>query len=183
MYDYVDDAARAAEQSPTRPIIIGWSMGGLVAMMVAARGLAAACVGLAPSLPAQREDDTVPLREGVFGPEEYGIVSHDPALQPAMPELDLEERMVALSSLSAESRRARDERKRGIVIRGLPCPLLIVTGGEDRGWRGPTYARTDLSAEYLDVEDCSHWGLVLNRRALARMVPQVSRWMAQVARA
>lgn len=183
MHDYADDVASVVEQLSTKPIVLGWSMGGLVAMMVAARGLASACVGLAPSMPAEREDDTIALREGVFGPEEYGIESRDPAQQPAMPDLDPEERMVALGSLGAESRRARDERKRGIVIRSLPCPLLIVTGGEDRGWRGPTYASLDLSAEYLNVEDCSHWGLVLNRRALARLVPAVCRWMAQAVRA
>jgi len=183
MRDYADDVASAVEQLSAKPIVMGWSMGGLVAMMVASAGLARACVGLAPSMPAEREDDTIALREGVFGPEEYGIESRDPVQQPAMPDLDPEERMVALGSLGAESRRARDERKRGIVIRSLPCPLLIVTGGEDRGWRGRTYASLDLSAEYLNVEDCSHWGLVLNRRALARLVPAVCRWMAQAVRA
>lgn len=54
-------------------------MGGLVAMMVASSGLARACAGLAPSMPAEREDDPVPLQEGVFGPEEYGIEGRDPA--------------------------------------------------------------------------------------------------------
>lgn len=127
MRDYADDVADLAGRFAQKPIVIGWSMGGLVAVIVAARGLATACVGLGPSLPAQREDDTVPLREGVFGPEEYGIISRDPAQQPAMPDLDAEERRIALSSLGAESRRARDERKRGVVITSLPCPLLIVT--------------------------------------------------------
>ena len=91
-------------------------------MMVACAGLARACVGLAPSLPASREDNSVPLRHGTFGSEEYGIANDDPARQPSMPDLGLEDRAIALASLGLESRWARDERKRGIVIRALPCP-------------------------------------------------------------
>jgi pimeloyl-ACP methyl ester carboxylesterase len=180
MRDYADDVADLAAQFLTKPIVLGWSMGGLVAMMVAARGLASACVGLAPSAPAWRADERVPLRHGVFGPEEYGIVSPEIGQQPAMPDLDAEERAVALSSLGVESRLARDERRRGIVIRHLPCPLLIVTGEHDVDWPRAKYDRLRLAAEYERVEECSHWGLVLNRRALARTVPVVSRWMAHV---
>ena len=179
MRDYADDVAAAAEQCPSKPILIGWSMGGLVAMLVAAWGLAAACVGLAPSAPALREDQAMPLREGVFGSAEYGITSPDPAQQPAMPALDLEERAIALGSLALESRLARDERKRGIVIRELPCTLLIVTAEWEAERQRCTYTELRLPAEYHTVEACSHWGLVLNRRALAGLVPMVARWMAQ----
>jgi len=182
MRDYADDVANAARKFSTRPIVIGWSMGGLVAMLVAESGLASACVGLAPSAPALHEDENAPLRSGIFGPEEYGIISRDPALQPAMPDLDPEERAVALSSLRAESRLARDERKRGIVIQHLPCPLLIVTAEREVDRPPAVYKNLHLPAELVSIEDCSHWGLVLNRRALARAVPAVSRWMGQVTR-
>src|SRR5437870_4040937 len=40
MRDYADDCAGWAEQLSRKPIVIGWSMGGLVAMMVAAPGFA-----------------------------------------------------------------------------------------------------------------------------------------------
>lgn len=116
------------------PILIGWSTGGLVAMMVAAAGRVAACVGLAPSLPSRQVDESVPLRVGTFGPEDYGIGGSDPADQPAMPDLDREERLLALASLGREPRLARDERRRGIVIEDIACPLPIVTGSEDREW-------------------------------------------------
>jgi len=42
MRDYADDVAGWAEQLSPKPIVIGWSMGGLVAMMVAAAGFATA---------------------------------------------------------------------------------------------------------------------------------------------
>src|SRR3954470_784265 len=125
MHDYLEDVRRTIGQLRDRPVVIGWSMGGLVALMAAAEGLAAACVGLAPSTPVQAADTSVPLRDGEFGPEEYGITSRDPERQDAMPDLDREERLVALGSLGQESRYARDERQRGIVVERLPCPLLI----------------------------------------------------------
>jgi hypothetical protein len=91
--------------------------------------------------------------------------------QPATPDLDLEERRVALDSLGQESRLARDERKRGIVPGGVARPLLIVTGELDTRWPRESYAGLEFSAEYAEVEGCSHWGPVLNRRALSHLVP------------
>jgi pimeloyl-ACP methyl ester carboxylesterase len=181
MQDYADDVGQLANQFSPEPVLIGWSMGGLVALMVAAQGLASACVALAPSLPSLHVDESVRLRSGIFDSREYGIVSRDPADQPAMPDLDLEERQVALNSLGRESRLARDERKRGIIIRHLPCPLLVVTGELDTNWPRESYAGLHLSAEFLAVEACSHWGLVLNRRALTRLVPIVSDWISRTA--
>ena len=179
MHDYAADIRSVAAQLSERPIVIGWSMGGLVAMIVASTGEAVACAGLAPSVPARSVDTTTPLREGEFGPEEYGITSLDPADQPEMPDLDREEREVALASLGGESRYARDERKRGIVIESLPCPLLIVTGTADRQWPRERYEGLWIEADYAAVDGASHWGLVLSRRALAAMLPDVLGWLAE----
>jgi pimeloyl-ACP methyl ester carboxylesterase len=181
MREYADDVATWAEQLSPKPIVIGWTMGGLVAMMVAAAGLASACVALAPSFPAHQDDKNLPVRRGVFGPEEYGITSLDAANQPEMLDLDAEERAVALASLGLESRFARDERKRGVVIHQIRCPLLIVTAARELGRQRTHYADLHLPAEYVNVEGSSHWGLVLNRRALAWTVPAVSQWMARAA--
>ena len=177
MDDYADDVAALVGQLGRRPVLIGWSMGGLVAMMAAARGLASACVGLAPSAPARSADPGAWLRPGVFGPEDYGITSRDPDDQPAMPDLDIEERTVALATLCQESRWARDERARGIMIESLACPLLIATGTGDRQWPRDRYADLHLPADFIEVDGASHWGLVLSRRALAALVPAVVGWL------
>jgi pimeloyl-ACP methyl ester carboxylesterase len=179
MQDYATDVAALVAQFRQSPVLIGWSMGGLVALMVAATGVASACVGLAPSTPARQLDTSVALRTGEFGGEEYGITSRDPDEQPAMPDLDREERLIALASIGRESRLARDERQRGIVIEALPCPLLIVTGTRDRAWPRERYNNLWLTADYLSVEGASHWGLVLQRRALSSMIPAVLRWIVQ----
>src|SRR5207245_9821539 len=99
-------------------------------MMAAAASAARACVGLAPSTPARAVDASVPLRRGVFGAEEYGIVGRDPDHQPAMADLDRAERVIALESLGQQSRYARDERKAGVMV-DVPCPMLVVTGPPD----------------------------------------------------
>jgi pimeloyl-ACP methyl ester carboxylesterase len=179
MEDYADDVTVLVTQCRQPPVLIGWSMGGLVALMVAATGVASACVGLAPSTPARQPDTSVALRTGEFGGEEYGITSCNPDEQPAMPDLDREERMIALGSLGRESRLARDERQRGIVIEALPCPLLIVTGTRDRAWPRERYNNLWLTADYLSVEGASHWGLVLQKRAIGSMLPAVLHWVAQ----
>ncbi len=157
---------------------MGWSMGGLVAMM-AAEGAAnvRVCIGLAPSTPAQARDDAIELRTGEFDAREYGITSDDPDDQPAMPDLDREERSAALSSLCGESRYARDERAAGVVVSSLPCPVLIVTGGADFQWPRSRYAGIHLPAAFIGIDGASHWGLVLNRRALAALVPAVTAWL------
>jgi pimeloyl-ACP methyl ester carboxylesterase len=177
MQDYADDVASLAEQLAAAPVLLGWSMGGLVAMMAAAQQGAGACVGLAPSTPARQVDPAIELRSGEFGPEEYGITSDDLADQPAMPDLDIEEREIALASLCRESRLARDERKAGVVIESLPCPLLIVTGAGDAQWPRSKYDGLWLPADFVEVEGASHWGLVLSRRALSQAAPAVVAWL------
>ncbi len=182
MADYAADVAQVVRQLRDRPVLVGWSMGGLVAMMVAATGAARACVALAPSAPSETLYPSVPLRRGEFGPEEYGITGDDPDDQQGpMPDLDRAERLIALGSLGRESRLARDERKRGITIPSLPCPLLVVTGTADLQWPRERYAAIHVPADYLEVEGASHWGLVLSRRALTGMVSTVLGWIEKKA--
>ncbi len=177
MRDYETDVRTVINDLQDAPVVIGWSMGGLIAMMVAASGDAKACIALAPSMPATARDSSVPLRYGEFGPEEYGIVGDDPGDQPAMLDLDLEERKIALSSGAKESRLARDERKAGIVLGSLLCPLLIVTGTEDTAWPLARYDGLWLEADFQSVEGASHWGLVQNRRILGSTVDRVVGWL------
>jgi hypothetical protein len=114
-----------------------------------------------------------------YATEEYGITGRDVDDQPAMPDLDREERLIALASLGRESRLARDERKRGVVVEALGCPLLVVTGSMDRQWPRGRYDGLWLGADYIEVDGASHWGLVLDRRALARVIPGVLEWLAR----
>ena len=94
-------------------------MGGLVKIMLASTGEAAACITLEPSPPASRIDETIRLRSGTFDSTGYGIETADPEIQQSMPDLNTDERRIALSSLGEESRMASGKRKRGITIEPL----------------------------------------------------------------
>ena len=94
-----------------------------------------------------------------------------------MPDLDEEERGVALGSLSQESRTARDERKSGIVIESMPCPLLVLAGSDDRVFPKSLYEGMGLGEELMEAEGASHWGLVLNRRVMPGLVRGVGKWL------
>ena len=177
MADYAEDVFALARALREPPVLLGWSMGGLVALMAAGACRARACVGLAPSAPARTCDSTVPLRTGTFGPEEYGIVSRDAERQPAMEDLDRDERVVALESLGLESRFARDERKAGIVVGRAPGPVLIVTGTADALWPRRRYDDLTFAADHVEIVGASHWGLVLNRRLLPAMSSAVGSWL------
>ena len=73
MADYTDDVRGFVAGLDAQPIVIGWSMGGLVAIMVASTGDAAACVALEPCPPANEVDDAITLRSGTLDSTEYGI--------------------------------------------------------------------------------------------------------------
>ena len=183
MRDYAEDVSLLVSQLKRPPVLVGWSMGGLVAAMVASEGTASACVLLEPSPPTRQCDESVELRTGEFGAEEYGIVSHDLDDQPTMPDLDREERRIALASLGRESRLARDERRRrGVVVKTVRCPLLVVQGALDGENTSPSHDDVWPGADYLTVEGASHWGLALNRRALVRAIPAVLRWIESTGR-
>jgi pimeloyl-ACP methyl ester carboxylesterase len=147
----MDDYARRVEAAATaleRPLVLlGWSMGGLVAMMAAAAVRPDGLVLLEPSPPAevQGSDPTIELRDGTFdGEEVYG-------------------RFPAGVRSRPESERARLERKRGVSVPILPCPVLVVFGEDYAEERGRAVAAV-YGAEELHVPGCTHWDLVLDPR-------------------
>jgi pimeloyl-ACP methyl ester carboxylesterase len=182
MQDYADDVVSLMRQLPLPPVVMGWSMGGLAAMMAAASHPALAYVGLAPSTPALERKSAKVLSPGEYGAEYYGITNRDPdADQPAMFDLNRDERAIALGSLCKESAYARGDRAAGVVVRELGCPGLIVTSTGDRQWPRSRYDGMHLPVEHLSVEGASHWGLVLSRRIVVETAQRVADWVDEVA--
>ncbi len=132
-----------------RPLcVIGWSMGGLAAMMAAHRIEPDVLVLLEPSPPGdvQGFDESVELEEGTYDPADaYG--AFPPGVRSRL-----------------ESRLARSERKRGMSVPVPEGRTLVVYGDEyadERGRPVASFAR----AEELHLPGASHWELVLGEEA------------------
>jgi pimeloyl-ACP methyl ester carboxylesterase len=104
-----------------RPLaVVGWSMGGLAAMMAARRVDLEALVLLEPSPPGEIQgyDERIEPAAGTFDPEDaYGPFPVGVAKRP-------------------ESALARAERKRGVSVPRLPERTLVVYGREFADERG-----------------------------------------------
>jgi pimeloyl-ACP methyl ester carboxylesterase len=146
MSNYAAVVACTANLCPAPRALLGWSLGGLAAMMAAERAEAERLVLLEPSPTAEVQGThAVEPVEGAFDPEEeYGPF---PAGIRARP----------------ESLLARGQRKQGISVPALPCPALVVYGREYSDERGRAVAR-HYDAEELDTGVPTHWDLVVDQQ-------------------
>jgi pimeloyl-ACP methyl ester carboxylesterase len=141
--DYARRVVDAAAGLPAPVAVCGWSMGGLIALEAAGAIEPHSVALLDPSPPAEAQgiDESVEPQRGTFDPEEvYGSF---PAGMRARP----------------ESLLARGERKRGISVRSLPCPSLVVTSGAFHEERGAPVAKV-YGSELVELPALDHWGLV-----------------------
>jgi len=186
MADYIADVMAAAEGLPGPPVLVGWSMGGLVALMYGAVAPTLGVLALGPSTPGPLLEAPAsrPPAPGVFGPEAYGIAEPTSLSQPTMPDLDPEEIGIALASLGPESTFARQERRRGVWFdpRGVTGSVLVAAGERDESFPPHACRRVArfLNAEYVELPGASHWGLVLNRRALDVAWPAIVAWLERL---
>lgn len=138
-----DYAARVTAAATPGAVVVGWSMGGLVAMLAAAELTPAALVVIEPSPPMQagRADPDVVVEPGTYDAAEvYGPVS-DP------------------SQTRPESALARAERLRGISVPRIACPMLVVAGRDYLDTRGRPVADF-YRAHLLEFPDLDHGELV-----------------------
>ena len=179
IWDYVADVETVAAQFDRQPVVVGWSMGGHIAVMAASRGGFSGCVAIDPDPPATAIDDTVELEYGERSPDEIGYdLNADLDLLPGMDDLTRDERALAQRALCKESRLMACERRRGIVIEQMPCAMLEILGGLDDYYpTEPGYHDIGLADHRILVEEASHWGLVLNGRVLPGLLAQVLPWL------
>ncbi|HEX6702586.1 MAG TPA: alpha/beta fold hydrolase [Gaiellaceae bacterium] len=157
MDDFAAAIVRAAERLSHPLAVVGWSLGGLAAMMAAERARPDRLVLLEPSAPAETAgtDPAVPLEHGLLDPE--AIYGAFPPGQRARP----------------DSLLARAERKRGISVPSLPCPTLVVYGDELPSIRGAAVA-AHYDADSLHAPGAGHWDLVLEQQIRGR----VAEWLS-----
>jgi pimeloyl-ACP methyl ester carboxylesterase len=197
MEDYVADVASVTAQIAAArgayPIVGGWAMGGLVAMMHAASQPDPPCLLLfAPSPPVEvagRADPDVvrATPSGPFGPEVYGLHVDDPeASRQTLFDLTEGEALGLLQRVrgAEESGMARRQRRRGISIApgAVRSPTLVVYGEQDAHF-APEVQRSlaiYLAADVISVPEAGHWGIVCHEEAVNLAAPRVDAWLRRV---
>lgn len=187
MLDYVDDVERVASHLRAAPVIVAWSMGGLVAQQYVARHAGVpAMILLAPSPPlavqgAGSEAEVAGIPD-LFGAEYYGLGSPRLA-QRVLDDLTPEEQADVLARPGQESGLARRERKRGIAVDAadVRCPVMLIHGGRDR-YFPPDLCRAVADyygATVLPVPAARHWGLVASAAIVGELAPAVDAWLRE----
>jgi pimeloyl-ACP methyl ester carboxylesterase len=150
MADYA--AQVIAATSGPGAVVVGWSMGGLVAMLAAQQQRLAALVLVEPSQPRElgRHDPTVVPTAGVYDAETiYGPLPPGTRHRP-------------------ESRLALEERQRGISIPRIDCPLLVVASSSYPTSRGSDVVN-HYGGELLEFPTLDH-GSVIEAPEVARAI-------------
>jgi len=197
MEDYVSDIASVTTQIAAaqgqQPILGGWAMGGLIAMMqAAAEPEVPALLLFSPSPPlevAGRGDAEVVRQtpSGPFGPEVYGLHVDDiEASRQTLHDLTDEESRAVLASVrgAEESGMARRQRRRGISIApgAIRAPSLVVFGEADAHFTPELNRRLAiyLGGDALPVPRAGHWGIVRGEGFVAETAPRIDGWLRRV---
>ncbi len=197
LLDYADALAARITAVGERPIVIGHSMGGLLAQMLAAQGLVRAAVLLAPAAPAGvwaigptvvRSFWSI-LTTWAFWRKPV-LQTFDAASYSLLHRLPPEERREVYGRFGPESGRVVFEIGLWLVdarhaarvdAAKVDCPMLVVGGREDRmtpPWALRRVARR-YGATYSEYEHHAHW--LIGEPGWQDIAAEVLAWMnAQV---
>ena len=175
MTDFARDIAALIEAQPEPPVLIGHSMGGLVAMMAAAKAPVRALVLLAPSPPwgvagASLAEAGSALALHALGPFWLQAVEPDYASARlySLDRLDKAERQAAFARMTAESGRALWETLNwwldpfmttSVAVDRIKAPALVAVGARDMIHPPATVRQTAerLKADFRVFDGMSHW--------------------------
>jgi len=148
IHDYVADVEKEIASLPQKPVLIGHSMGGLIAQIIAAKGKARAVVLISPAAPwgINAASRTVIKsawlnRRSLFAWGEPLRPTFEGAVYSSLHLLPPEERRRVFARFTYESPRAATQiglwfldpkRSTAVEARRVSCPVLTVVGAEDR---------------------------------------------------
>jgi len=175
--DYAADLKKVITGMKTPPILVGHSLGGLLAQMLAARSDVAAAVLLAPSAPWGVPPSTlfeIGAAQGLMLKVGFWSMILDPifdiAAAHSLNRFPKEKRREIFEKFVPESGRAAFEvlhwgldmaRTSEVDVRKVKCPLLFLTGDEDRisppGTVGRAAALYKDRAQFEVIAGMSHW--------------------------
>lgn len=195
MKDYANDIAALVTTLKTPPILVGHSLGGLLAQMVATRVAVKGLVLLAPSAPWGVLPST--LFEVVSAQAMFFVgdlanrpiaPSYDIAAAHSLDRLPKAERDAVYARFVPESGRATFEtmhwgldpsRATRVPASEVTCPVLCITGSEDKmnppGTVRRIAARYRERATFEESEGHSHW--LIGERGWDRVAQRALNWI------
>lgn len=196
--DYANDIEKLVRELKAPPILIGHSMGGLVAQMVAQRVPVRALVLIAPSAPwgtLPTSPWEIMSAQGLYlagqfwnkplRPEAWIAESHALDLLPPAQREAVFARFVCESGLATFEilHWGMDVRRATFVdARKIECPVLCVAGAYDRVNPPKTVAsiarRYRERGHYFEVENASHW--LIGEPGWQKTADYVRNWLSNV---
>lgn len=198
MVDYAADVAALCGAQPEPPVLVGHSMGGLVAQMAARRTPLAALVLFAPSAPWGVPGFSMEEAVTAFGVQVLSpfasVVEPDAAVMRAysLDRLNPDEASAVIARMRPESARALRETLNwwldpfmttSLGQGPLPVRSLALVGEHDRVHPPSTVRETArlIGAELRVLPKMSHWPFLEGRRD--DVTAEVLRWLDETARA
>ncbi|MBI5004183.1 alpha/beta hydrolase [Candidatus Kaiserbacteria bacterium] len=188
MSDYVADVVRAvADHGLKDPVVVGHSMGGLIALMYAAEYGAKAVIAIDPSPSKEVQGEGVHKDYlAIYSPMDAGMPADPMEVMKALPDIPQEMLMKMKDMLGMESGVARSERKLGISIpkEKLPMPILFVGGelGESVpfgiGIKTARAMADFYGKEVLEIKGATHPGILIGEHAM-EAVQGIEQWIAK----
>jgi pimeloyl-ACP methyl ester carboxylesterase len=190
MRDYADDIGVAVRHLGRPPVVIGWGIGSLAAMLYAERNPVLGLVLLAPSPPAAalpRRPDEPELRAvpDIYDAAWWGWLAPMDKLREWMPDMEEAElsKMQELLAGARESGSARRERMRGIDVdvSRIAVPSLVIGAGLDDVIHPAEAHRVAdlLNADYEFVPGASHFGLVMGSGTWPQVAQSIHGWLEE----
>lgn len=190
MSDYAHDIGTAIRQLGRPPVVIGWGIGALAAMLYAERSRVLGLILLAPSPPAAalpRHPSGLELTEvpDMYDADWWGYLQPIDRLRETYPDMtdDELEKMQEMLAGARESGSARRERMRGVAIEPerITVDSLVIGAGLDDTVH-PTEARRTadlLGATYEYFPSASHFGLVMGSGSWPQVAGSVLGWLEE----
>jgi pimeloyl-ACP methyl ester carboxylesterase len=190
MRDYATDIGIAIRQLGRPPVVIGWGIGALAAMLYAERNRVLGLVLLAPSPPAEAlprrpSEHELKAVPPVYDATWWGWLQPWDRLADAMPDMndDELEKMQEMLAGARESGSARRERMLGVPVDTslISVPTLVIGAGLDDVIHPAEARRTAdlMGATYEYFPSASHFGLVMGSESWPQVAGSVLGWLEE----
>ena len=198
LLDYAEDLEQEIQQLGLNPIVMGHSMGGLLAQILASRGLAKALVLLTPASPAGIMALTPSVIKSFWSVQtKWGFwnkpmrQTFDEAVYSMLHLVSVEEQRETYDKFVYESGRAASEigywlfdTKKAAQVdeANVRCPVLVIAGGEDRITPASVVRQVAKKyktvSTYKEFEDHAHW--VVAEPGWPEIAEYVISWLEQI---